>query len=153
MWIPYRLVLLIRGISAQTLSASFSKTLCSMYGLKFDSPLCFQLIKEQIITVLCNKSSSISTYSCCRQFVLNCRQHGNIISRTVKVKLVRRTFGDDHKFIVDQLIQLDFDVRRAARKAGMRIGNPNKEPAQGGLPFVYDMIIRHGESRNSSVGQ
>ena len=61
------------------------------------------------------------------------------------IELVRRTFGDDHKFSVDQLIQLDFDVRRAARKAGMRIGNPNKEPVQGGLPFVYDMIIRHGK--------
>ncbi|MCI5779417.1 MAG: hypothetical protein MR051_06355 [Lentisphaeria bacterium] len=30
------------------------------------------------------------------------------------IELVRRTFGDDHKFSVDQLIQLDFDVRRAA---------------------------------------
>ena len=69
------------------------------------------------------------------------------------IELAVRTSGDDHKFSVDQLIQLDFDVRRAARKAGMRIGDPNKEPVQGGLPFVYDMIIRHGESRNSSVGQ
>ena len=47
----------------------------------------FLLIEVRIKTVLCGKSSSIATHSWCRQFVLNCRHHGNIISKTVKVKI------------------------------------------------------------------
>ena len=65
------------------------------------------------------------------------------------IELVRRTFGEDHKFSTDQLMRLSFDVRKAARKAGMRIGSPYKEPIEMGLPFIYDMIIRHGKSRKS----
>ena len=62
------------------------------------------------------------------------------------IGLVRKTFGENHGFSIDQLFQLAFDVRIAARKAGVRIGNPYKEPIEAGLPFVYDMIIRHGRS-------
>ena len=49
-------------------------------------PLGFLFINVQIKTVLCSKSSSIAACSWCRQFVLNCRHHGNIISKTIKVK-------------------------------------------------------------------
>ena len=69
------------------------------------------------------------------------------------IGLVEKTFGENHGFSFDQLTQLAFDVRIAARKAGVRIGNPYKEPIEAGMPFVYDMIIPHGESQKNATAE
>ena len=69
------------------------------------------------------------------------------------IELVVKTFGENHGFSTDQLMQLPFDVMKAARKAGIRIGSPYKEPVVIGPPFVCRMIIRHGKSRKSPAAR
>ncbi len=72
--------------------------------------------------------------------------NGTVIST---VELVSKTFGEDHGFSIDQLFRLAIDLPSFARKAGIRLGNPYREPVEIGLPFVCKMIIRHGKSRKS----
>ena len=63
------------------------------------------------------------------------------------VDLVGKTFGErGGNFSIDQLFRLAVDLPKAARSAGIRIGRPDGEPSERGLPFVFDMIIRHGRS-------
>lgn len=63
------------------------------------------------------------------------------------VDLVGKTFGEmGGNFSIDQLFRLAMDLPKAARSAGIRIGRPDGEPCEQGLPFVFDMIIRHGRS-------
>lgn len=64
-------------------------------------------------------------------------------TRISTAELVRRVYGDARKFNIDQLIQLSFDLRPAGRKAGIRFGDPYKEPVEIGLPFVGEFVIRH----------
>ena len=76
---------------------------------------------------------------------------GTVIST---VELIDRTFGRGKwNFDIEQLSRLAINLPPAARKAGMRIGSPYKEPVVIGLPFVFPMIIRHRKSRKASAGQ
>ena len=66
------------------------------------------------------------------------------------VELVNKTFGEGKRKIDnEQLFLLAIDLPPFARKAGIRLGNPYKGPVEIGLPFVGEMIIRHGKSRKS----
>ena len=67
---------------------AFFNALFPIWGESRFEPL-LQLIQVQTITVLCSNTSSISISSWFRKFVLNCRNHGNIISKTIKVKTCR----------------------------------------------------------------
>ena len=72
---------------------------------------------------------------------------GTVIST---VALVNKTYGEENWDIdTERLFQLAIDLPPFARKAGIRIGSPYKEPVEIGLPFVCPMIIRHGKSRKN----
>ena len=70
---------------------------------------------------------------------------GTVIST---VGLLDKIFGKQGwDFDTNQLFQLAIDLPPMARKAGIRIGSPYKEPCEIGMPFVAEMIIRHRKTR------